>query len=173
MTVILTSSSSSSSLYFGPLDFQEAFDSTFLHPIPLWVTASPAIGTSGDSFLLPVPLNNFLDSCRFLLVVPIFPLDYVSTFARIEPASLQATIFVLVKKVTMSSPDLISGAWVTLHANEVFAVYSNLIPLLLFKVSILGLNLGSQYVDPLSLSSSKTLSILLTHLVCLLNMLPW
>jgi hypothetical protein len=160
MTAVLTSTSSSSSSYFGPLDFldnQVAFDSVFPTPTPLTVTVSTT-GASIDSLVLPALLDTFIDRCKFHLFVPIFRSDYVGTFARDDAASLQATVSAI-KKLAMSSRNPSSGAWVNLHPDEVFAAYSNLIPLLPFQVSVWGLNLVTQYFDSLSVELQDALHV--------------
>jgi hypothetical protein len=159
MTAVLTSTSTSGSSYFGPLDFldsQPAFDSIFPHPLPLLVTTS-SLGVSVDSLSLPLLLDKFLDRCKFHLFVPIYRSDYVGTVARDDAASLQATIVAL-KKLSMSSRSP-SGAWINMHPDEVFAAYSNLIPLLPSKVSVWGLNLVTQYFDSLSAELQEALHV--------------
>ena len=90
-------------------------------------------------------------------------MDYVGTFPHDDAASLQATITAL-KKVSMSSPNPSSSALVTLHPNKVFAAYSNLIPLLPFKVSVWGLNLVTQLFDALSIDLQDALNVDSTYL---------
>jgi hypothetical protein len=151
MHAVLASAGSSCSSYFGSLDFldsQCAFDAIFPHPVPLFFLNS-STGVTIDSISLSAILDKFLDRCKFHLFLPIFRSDYVGTFARDDAASLQATISAL-KKITMNSRNSSSGAWVNLHPDEVFAAYSNLIPLLPFNVSVWGLNLVTQYFDALS-----------------------
>jgi hypothetical protein len=160
MTAVLTLANSSHSSYFGPLDFldsQTAFDLIFPNPVPLLVTTSPT-GASIDSLSLSVSLDKFLDTCKFQLFVPIFRSDYVGTFTRNDAASLQATVAAL-KKLSMSSRHPTSGAWVTMQPDEVFAAYSNLIPLLPSNVSVWGLNLVTQFFDSLSLELQDALHI--------------
>lgn len=160
MTAVLNSTSTSGSSYFGPLDFldfQASFDLTFPHPVPLSVTASPNAGALVDSLSLTVLIDKFIDRCKFHLFVPIYRSDYVGTFARDDAASLQATVAAL-KKLSMSSRSP-SGVWTNMHPDEVFAAYSNLIPLLPFKVSVWGLNLVTQYFDSLSAELQEALQI--------------
>ena len=102
---------------------------------------------------------NFLDCCKFHLFLSIFRSDYVDTFTCDDAAaSLQATVSVI-KKMTMSFCNPFSGTCVTMHPDEVFAAYSNLIPLLPFKVSVWGLNLVTQYFDSLSVELQDALYI--------------
>ena len=165
MSAVLTSTRSSGSSFFGTLDFldsQSAFDLVFPRPVPLSVTASPT-GATVDSISLPISLEKFLDQCKFHLFIPIFRSDYVGTFARDDAASLQATVTAL-KKLAMSSRHPSSGAWINLHPDEVFAAYSNLIPLLPFKVSVWGLNLVTQYFDALSVELQDALHVDPTYL---------
>jgi hypothetical protein len=95
MTAILPSASTSSSSYFGTLDFldsQSAFDTVFTEPVPLLVTPSAA-STPVDSVLLLATLPAFVDLCKFIqLFVPIFCCDCVGTADRDNTAFLHATI---------------------------------------------------------------------------------
>jgi hypothetical protein len=96
-----------------------------------------------------VALNKFLDLCKFHLFVPIYRSDYVGTFDRDDAASLHATIQSL-KKHAMSSRNPVSGHWVNLTPDELFAAYQEITPLLPNRVSLWGLNLVTQFFDALS-----------------------
>jgi hypothetical protein len=94
MTAILAATSTSSSSYFGTLDFldsQAAFDLVFPQPVPLLVTPSLS-GASVDSISLLANLLMFVNRCKFHLFVPIFRCDYVGTSDRDDAASPHATI---------------------------------------------------------------------------------
>jgi hypothetical protein len=95
MKAVLASTITSSSSYFGPLDFldsQLAFDTTFLHPVPLLVTLSSATSVSIDSVTALLAIHKFVDQCKFLLFLPIFGSEYVGTADRDDAGSLHATI---------------------------------------------------------------------------------
>ena len=101
MSDVLASSPSSSSSYFGSLDFldsQSAFDCTFPHPILLLVTCATA-SVSIDLLSLLVTLNRFVDQCKFRLFVHILCCDYVGTNDRDNSASLYATLQALKKRL--------------------------------------------------------------------------
>ena len=79
-------------------------------------------GASISSLLLPAALAKCFDRCKFHLFIPIIRSDYMGTFARNNDASLQVRVSVL-KKLSMSFHNPSSGAWVTMHPDEVFAAY--------------------------------------------------
>jgi hypothetical protein len=152
MTAVLVTAGTSGSSYYGSLDFldsQASFDLTFHRPAPLLVTVSPTVGLLIDSISPPASLNTFLDQCKFRVFIPIFRSDYVGTADRDDAASLHATVQAL-KKHAMTSRHPVSGHWINLTPDELYAAYAELTPLLPNKVSLWGLNLVTQFHDALS-----------------------
>jgi hypothetical protein len=152
MSAVLASSSASGSSYFGSLGFldsQAEFDSTFPQPVPLLVSVSTTTGLSIDSLSLLAALNLFLDHCKFQIFLPIFRSDYVGTANHNDAASLHVTVQAL-KRHAMTSRNPVSGHWINLTPDELYAAYAELTPLLPNKVSLWGLNLVTQFHDALS-----------------------
>ena len=151
MKAVLAATSTSSSSYFGSLDFldsQAAFDAVFPTPVPLLVARSSS-GVSVDSTSLTLALLSFVDRCKFHLFVPIFRCDYVGTADRDDATSLHATIKAL-KRPAMSHRHPSAGHWINLTPDDLFVIYADLTPLLPSNVSLWGLNLVSQFMDALS-----------------------
>jgi hypothetical protein len=73
----------------------------------------------------------------------------VGTSDRTDAASLYATVQAL-KKLSMSYRHPVSGAWINLTPDKLFAEYSTLIPLLPSDVQLWGFNLVNQFNDSLS-----------------------
>ena len=151
MTAVLAASNTASSSFYGSLDFldsQSSFDAVFPLPVPLLVTISSS-GTSIDSTSLPTKLNRFLDTCKFRLFIPLFRFDYVGSSDRDDSAALHATIQAL-KKPAMTRRNPVSGAYINMSPDELYAAYADLTPLLPNRVSLWGLNLVTQFFDALS-----------------------
>jgi hypothetical protein len=94
-------------------------------------------------------LNLFLDRCKFQIFLPIFRSNYVGTANLDDAASLHATVQAL-KRHAMTSRNPVSGHWINLTLDELYAAYAELTPLLPNKVPLWGLNLVTQFHDALS-----------------------
>jgi hypothetical protein len=155
MAAVLASAGSSTSgghAYYCTLNFldtQSCFDSTFPHATPLLVSSATLGTTVIDSVAVAITINAFVDQCKFQLFLPIFCTGYIGTADRNDAASLHATVQAI-KKLAISYRNPISGHWVNLTPDDLFAEYSALTPLLPDNVQLWGLNLVTQFHDGLS-----------------------
>ncbi len=159
MSAVLASTTTSSSSYYGTLDFldsQSEFEAVFPDPVPLLVTPTTAGAVLVDSTTLLTQLLAFIDRCKFQLFIPIFRCDYVGTADRDDASSLHATIQAL-KRPSMAYRHPSSGHWINLTPDELFAEYAELTPLLPNNVSLWGLNLVTQFLDALSIDLQEAL----------------